>query len=598
MAIYDRLGINREWKLPPPMQPSDWSERNVSIAVGNALPGLISYSDLKYQEQIVNLADSRAVNWLTIMSAAQCGKTMIGLVLSAYYILHKPRSIIVVQPTETDVRVFLASKFDPLMRANPTLARAFVKPRSHEGVFNNQFRDFRGGHLMLCWGGSATTLRGRSAPVCIVDEVDGMATLPEGHPADLVSERSATFGDQRLVIEMSTPTDKGVSRIDSRFQLGDMRRWLMRCVNCGDYREPDWQDVEWTEENPLTTARWVCRECGYSHKNYERIEASRKGEWRATNPFINHASFHISGLASPLRRLGDMTVQYQALIDDGKPFITFINTVLGEPYSTDAASANDLDLESRAEDYEAEVPEGVRGLTAAVDVQHNRLEVAVYGWDKNSRSWVIAYSVLYGNPSESEVWESLGSFLMRGWNRKDESKQHLITVGIDTRYETMHVENFITAWRRRLSRIGCRIYAIRGTNSVRNPSVIQRSTNRYKVGKLSIGEMVNVNAHANKVHAMRLLNVTEPDAPGYCRFNIVLDQEFYDSLTAEEMQTTLDRRGYPKIEWVKLRERNEAFDLFRYAHAMAMLSGVFHDDGDEILNLAGSNPRRPSRHFW
>ena len=51
-----------------------------------------------------------------------------------------------------------------------------------------------------------------------------------------------------------------------------------------------------------------------------------------------------------------------------------------------AASAEDLDLQSRAEDYPAEVPEGVRGLTMAVDCQNDRLEAAVYGWDKQSRS--------------------------------------------------------------------------------------------------------------------------------------------------------------------------------------------------------------------
>ena len=74
-------------------------------------------------------------------------------------------------------------------------------------------------------------------------------------------------------------------------------------------------------------------------------------------------------------------------------------------------------------------------------------------------------------------------------------------------------------------------------------------------------------------------------------------QEFYDSLTAEEMQSTTDRRGYPKIEWTKLRE-NEAWDIFRYNHAMAMLSGVFDPGGDDVLNISGIAQKRKSRHFW
>ena len=107
------------------------------------------------------------------------------------------------------------------------------------------------------------------------------------------------------------------------------------------------------------------------------------------------------------------------------------------------------------------------------------------------------------------------------------------------------------------------LYAIRGTNSIRNPSVIQRSSSRYKVGKLSVGEMVNINAHASKVHAMRLLNVKDADAPGFCRFPISLDQEFYDSADSRgnAKSQPIGRRGYPKIEWTKLRDRNEAWDL-------------------------------------
>ena len=139
----------------------------------------------------------------------------------------------------------------------------------------------------------------------------------------------------------------------------------------------------------------------------------------------------------------------------------------------------------------------------------------IYGWDRQSRSWVIGYSVLYGNPSGGQVWKELGDLLTKGWSRKDGRKQHILVCGIDARFETMHVENFIASFRTKASRLGCRLYAIRGTNSIRNPSVLQRSSSRYKVGKLSVGEMVNINAHASKVHAMKLLNVKDADAPGY-----------------------------------------------------------------------------------
>ena len=594
----DRLKINGDWKLPEKILPSDWSVKNVMIAEGNAQPGRISYTDLAYQKQMIDSAEDRACNYLTFMCSAQCGKTQSGLNLMMFFVKHKPRSIIVLHASETESRNFLSGKLDPLLRANPALARCFVSRRSPDGVFNNQFRDFRGGALQCSWAGSLKTLRQRSAQFVFIDESESMEYTSEGHPADIIAERASTYRESRLILECSTPGDKGVSRIDSRYQLGDMRRWFMRCIECLETQAPDWEDVQWTEDNPVESARWVCRSCGYLHRDWERIEASRNGIWIPQSPFVNHHSFHLSGIASPLRRLGDMTSTYQNILDSGKPFVTFTNTILGLPFASDSASAEDLDLQSRAEDYDAPVPEAIRGLTMAVDCQNDRLEAAIYGWDRQSRSWVIGYSVLYGNPSGGQVWKELGDIIVKGWERKDGTKQHVLVCGIDARFETMQVENFIANFRTKASRAGTRLYAIRGTNSIRNPSVLQRSSSRYKVGKLSVGEMVSVNAHASKIHAMRLLNVKDADAPGFCRFPISLDQEFYDSLTAEEMQSTTDRRGYPKIEWTKLRDRNEAWDLFRYNHAMAMLAGVFDPGGDDVLNIGGSSQKRKSRHFW
>ena len=450
----DRLNINSDWKLPAKIAPSDWASENVVIAQGNALPGKISFTDLVYQKQMIDVAEQREVNWISMMCAAQSGKTMAGLACLAFYVMHRPRSIIVLNSSETETRNFLSGKLDPMLRANPALARCFVSRRSPDGVFNNTFRDFSGGALMCSWAGSLKTLRQRSGSFVFIDESESMLYTSEGHPADIIAERSVTYGTSRLVLEMSTPGDAGVSRIDSRFQLGDQRRWFMRCIECDATQAPVWEDVIWAEDNPVDTARWLCRSCGKEHRDYERVEASRRGVWIAQAPFVNHASFHVSGIASPLRRLGDMCVTYQNILDSGKPFVTFTNTVLGEPFMSDSQTAEDLELQSRAEDYPAEVPEGVRGLTCAVDCQADRLEAAIYGWDRQSRSWVIGYSVLYGNPSGGQVWKELGDLLTKGWARKDGRKQHILVCGIDARFETMHVENFIASFRTKASPSG------------------------------------------------------------------------------------------------------------------------------------------------
>ena len=52
------------------------------------------------------------------------------------------------------------------------------------------------------------------------------------------------------------------------------------------------------------------------------------------------------------------------------------------------------------------------------------------------------------------------------------------------------------------------------------------------------------------------------------------DGEWLKQLTAEQLVTVKTRRGFSKLEWQKLRERNEALDLRVYARAAAWIAGA------------------------
>ena len=105
----------------------------------------------------------------------------------------------------------------------------------------------------------------------------------------------------------------------------------------------------------------------------------------------------------------------------------------------------------------------------------------------------------------------------------------------------------------------------------------------------------------SKVHAMRLLNVKDADAPGYCQISACawIKNSMIQSDSRGNAKHNRSVRGYPKIEWTKLREIEMKLGiLFRYNHAMAMLSGVFDPGGDDVLNIGGNAQKRKSRHFW
>jgi phage terminase large subunit GpA-like protein len=62
--------------------------------------------------------------------------------------------------------------------------------------------------------------------------------------------------------------------------------------------------------------------------------------------------------------------------------------------------------------------------------------------------------------------------------------------------------------------------------------------------------------------------------PGTVHLPGWVDAEWLKQLTAEQLVTVKTKRGFTKLEWQKLRERNEALDTRVYARAAAWILGV------------------------
>ncbi len=75
------------------------------------------------------------------------------------------------------------------------------------------------------------------------------------------------------------------------------------------------------------------------------------------------------------------------------------------------------------------------------------------------------------------------------------------------------------------------------------------------------------------------LEVTSPVggerfSPGFLHLPGWVDAEWLKQLTAEQLVTVKNKRGFAKLEWQKLRERNEALDCRVYARAAAWILGA------------------------
>lgn len=553
--------LARAAKIPPKLSVTEWAEQYRIISAGNAEPGRYRADRAPYQREPMDCAADPSVERITLQWGAQLGKTEIINNIIGYGIHWDARSQMMMHPTQGDLSTWLETKLNPLLTDTPEIAELVAAPRSREGVNNSRMKSYPGGFLMFAWSGSPNTMRGRSAPIILCDEVDGYEATAEGDPINLLWQRSATFGDQRLLVVTSTPTLKGVSRVESSFLQGDQRRYFVPCPHCGESQTFKWSNVVWQKDEQgealPETAVYACEHCGCEILDGHKPAMLRRGKWIASKPFKGHASFHLNELYSPFRKWRDIVrsfLEKKAAND----LQSFVNVSLAETWEEAGERVEASPLYHRREYYRAQVPKNALVLTAGVDVQDDRLEATVYGWGLEAESWVITHRVFEGDPGRSELWRRLDEFLLAHYQHETGHKMKIAAACVDSGgHYTDAVYKFCK------ERAFRHIYAIKGSSNKAAPIISRPSTsNKAKIKLYSIG----VSSAKELIYSR--LKIPEPGG-GFVHFPRdvpYIDEEFFEQLTAEK-RVTRYVKGFAVHEFVKTRPRNEALDCAVYALA-------------------------------
>ncbi|AVO37383.1 phage terminase large subunit family protein [Pukyongiella litopenaei] len=578
---------------PPDLAPSVWAEQNVRIPVGNAVPGLIRFDNAPYQREPLDMMANAECSRITLMWGAQVGKTQTALCGQAFFIAQDPCSQIMMQPSQGDLHTWLETKFNPLVEENPTLQDVIAKPRGRDGVNNQRMKSYPGGFMMFSWSGSPKTMRGRSAPKIVCDETDGYDRTKEGHPVGLLWQRAATFGDQRLLVEISTPTIKGASWIEAAFLEGDQRRFQIACPHCGSHQVLNWAGVCW-DKNPdgehlPETAHYVCAENGCVISDGERIAAIRSAErqgagWKPSRPFRGHASYHINELYSCFRRLQDIV---QSFLDKkaANDLQTFTNVSLAETWVEEAEEIAADKLMKRATSYAAQVPADVGVLTAGVDMQEDRLEIEVVGWGLGETSWNIDYKVIWGDPTQGEIWSELFDYLGETFRHEHGADLRIVATCVDTGGSKGLTQS---AYENLAGKHRSRIFAIKGKGGWDRPVVsAPKPTKSGRKGRPV--KLFTVGTDEAKLVIAKRFNLET--GPGSCVFSTERDVEYFEQLTAERLVTKWIR-GFPVREWHKARDRNEALDCRVYAYAALKIARP--DIAKRLARLAPAKDGEPA----
>ncbi|MFZ1727660.1 MAG: phage terminase large subunit family protein, partial [Albidovulum sp.] len=479
-------------------------------------------------------------------------------------------------------------RLDPLIEDSPALRERVNPARSRDAGNSMLSKEFPGGILVLTGANSATGLRSMPARYIFLDEVDAYPASAdeEGDPVTLAEARTTTFSHRRKVFMVSTPTIRGISRIEREYEASDQRRYFVPCPHCGAMQWLQFERLRWDKGRP-DTAAYHCEACERPIAEHHKTQMLEHGEWRATAVSADPYSigFHISALYSPLGWKSWQQTARDWLSAQGSEEMLRAarNTLLGETWVESGDAPEWQRLAERREAYGGvQIPVGGLFLTAGVDVQKDRIEVDVWAWGRGLESWLVDHIVIAGGPDDPACWDKLTELLGRTWACTNGAVMMIAKLAIDTGYEAAAVY----AWARRqgFEQVSP-VKGLEGFNRatpVSGPTFVDATIGGKRLRRGA--RLWSVATATFKTETYRFLRLERPsdedqalgvcDAPGTMHLPDWIDTEWLKQLVAEQLITVRNKRGYAHPEWQKMRERNEALDCRVYARAAAWIMGA------------------------
>ena len=579
------------WRPPPKMSLSSWLESNLVLPSDvSALPGRVRL--YPPQRGIADAISDPEVERVTVLKGVRVGYSTLLTGAVASFVSNDPCPILCVLPTEADARDFMVSDIEPIFRSTPGLRETLTTEKNELDRNTLLSRRFPGGNLKVVAAKSPRNLRRHNSRILMIDECDAFETeSPEGDIMRLAERRTLSFNDRKIICG-STPVSVETSYILRAFAAGDQRVYECPCPSCGVFSPIEWKDIRWDENKP-ETAQWACPSCGVFHDESHKPGMVHNGRWRATSPHVKgHASFKLTALTSLLAKaawpiLATEFVEAKRLADKGdtSALQAFVTTALAEGWRGPGETLDDARFSSMMEQFNLDtMPPVALYLFAGVDVQGDRLEISICGFDPDGICHVLSHQRIWGVPDDMETWHQLSQLLAHKWKHPWGGLIGISATCIDSGFATEKVYDYCFARTRE------RVWAVKGMPGSR--PAIQRSTDKVVRGKSTrnSGHLWLIGTHTLKMMLFRRMQ-----SGNLLRFSAELDQDYFEMLQSERI-TTVYRggRSWPKFELISGRE-NHAFDTLVYCHA-ARASFTISDwaQREADLRTSGRPLARPS----
>jgi phage terminase large subunit GpA-like protein len=580
-------------ELPSPMLPSEWADKyRILSREANSKGG--KFTSLPWQREPIDELINPEVQGVVMMWASQTsGKTEMVNNATGYFIQHRPRPILNIQYSIEMAQTWSKDRLAPMLRDTPIL-RGLVrdsKSRLDGEASTMLHKTFPGGRITIVGSNSAAGLASRPIGFVQGDEIDRWEASAgeEGDPWSLALVRTESFPDAVWMMT-STPTIKGISRIEKEFEHTDKRMWFVPCVHCGHWFVIEWKDVRWPEGEP-EEAHIECSQCHQSICDEQRIDMVLRGEWRPTAPFKGIRGYHLNAIVALFKakrgfknRLHQIASSFiKAKKGGAQTLKVWLNTTLAQTWEEeyDKAPAAEL-LYARREDYaidgEIILPERCVVLAVGADVQADRIEGEISGWGAGEESWGIEHQVFKGNIAQWKIWNEFDEWIQSRFKHISGHELSPAIVAIDSAHNGKMVYAFAQRCAPRA------VVAVRGVGISGMPWVTgSRTRSRLKLAKVNT---------AKEIIYSRLKLIDH--GPGYCHFPESYTLEWFQQLTCERMETRY-KSGIPERHFDAHGNRNEAIDMRVYAMAgIELLRPNYRKIARALsIKLTGEDPPQP-----
>lgn len=342
-----------------------------------------------------------------------------------------------------DVEEYCEERLEPMLRIHDRINQHVNWRDRRHSLTRKRIR----GSLARFLAATPGSLRGKTAPIIIGDEIDGYPARVRRGFVNMAKARQQEHGVGGLLYVCSHPDEGPTDGIDLVIRESLVHLWHWNCPyeNCRKASSPaveaevgmtwnvpqlleDVEDLELTQILDMVErdACLVCPHCEGKITNEMRLDMSAKGTWLQPGQTLDEdgvvegerrvertMGFVIHGMMSPWVKIGELARMYVAqkiFADESQDFRGLKEVVckfLGETFSG-ASEQDQMEdykiLQGRlASEYQLGiVPRGVRFLTAFVDVQGSYFDVVVRGFGAANQSWLIDRFQIKQKPKEED----------------------------------------------------------------------------------------------------------------------------------------------------------------------------------------------------